>query len=136
MTTANGGRPDGPFHRLLRRWRNWRAARAGLDELASSGREAGSIARDVGVSTAELYAIAGASPDSAEQLKQRMNALDLNVVDDAALRDLERTCTLCGAKRRCERDLAQAPDDPVWQSYCPNVQTLQALQDEKKITDK
>lgn len=136
MTAVNGGRPDGPFRRLLRRWQNWRAARAGLDELASAGREAGNIARDVGVSTADLYAIAGASPDSADQLEQRMRALHLDPVGDAALRDLERTCTLCGAKRRCERDLAQAPDDPVWQSYCPNVQTLQALQDEKKIKDR
>jgi len=136
MTATNGGRANGPFRRLLRRWQDWRAARAGFDELAKSGGEAANIARDVGVSTADLYAIAGTSPHSADQLEARLKALQLDQTSDPVLRDLARTCSLCGEKRRCERDLAEAPDDPVWQSYCPNVQTLQALQEEKKIRDK
>jgi hypothetical protein len=135
MTAANDG-SGGLLRGLVRWWGNWRAARLGLAELADSGREAENIARDVGLSTAELYATAGASPDAAEQLKLRLKALHLDPAGvrrgDSVVRDLERTCTLCGEKRRCERDLAHAPDDPVWQSYCPNADTLQALLEEKK----
>jgi len=132
MRATNGGRMEGLLQRLLRRWRNWRTARADIEGLANAGREAGNVARDVGVSTAELYSIARAGPDSADQLKLRLNAIELDAVGARTLRDLERTCTLCGAKRQCERDLAQAPDDPVWQSYCPNAPTLQALLEESK----
>jgi hypothetical protein len=47
--------------------------------------------------------------------------------DPLIMRDLERVCTLCGSKRRCERDLAAHPDDEVWRTYCPNAPTLEAL---------
>jgi hypothetical protein len=136
MTTASDSQQGGLAGRLARWWRNLRAARMRVDDLASAGPEAQNIARDVGLSTAELYALAGKRPDAADQLKQRLAALHL---DEAALqrnepiiRDLERTCSLCGAKRQCERDLAQRPDDPVWQSYCPNAHTLQALEEDQK----
>ncbi len=122
--------------RLSRWWRNFRATRIGLGDLAGAGSEAQNIARDVGLSTTELYALAREHPDAADQLQQRLAALHLDpdalAPNEAVLRDLERTCSLCGAKRRCERDLARSPDDPVWQTYCPNADTLQALQEEKK----
>jgi len=132
MTAANDGRSGGPLRALVRRWRNWRAARAGLKALASAGREADNIARDVGLSTGDLYAVARAPADAADQLQARLQALHLDQAalqrNEPIIRDLERTCTVCGEKRRCERDLAQHRDDPVWQSYCPNAPTLQALQ--------
>jgi hypothetical protein len=55
--------------------------------------------------------------------------------DPMVVRDLERVCTVCGSKRRCDRDLAHHPDDPVWRTYCPNVQTLEALETESKRGD-
>jgi hypothetical protein len=66
---------------------------------------------DVGMSSSDLYAMAAKPPDAADQHKQPLAALD---IDRAALmrrhprvaRDLERVCSLCGQKRRCERDLA------------------------------
>ena len=126
----------GIFSRLSRWWCNLRAAREKV-ELARCGREAENIARDVGLSTAELYTIAAKHPDSADQVKRRLGALHLD--RDALLhsnpwvaRDLERTCTLCGKKRQCERDLARSPDDPVWQTYCSNVHTLQALEEDQR----
>jgi hypothetical protein len=137
MTVANDSEPAGLFGGLVQWWRNLRAARAGIDELASCGREAGNIARDVGLSTAELYTIAAKRPDAADQLKLRLEALHLDRgalqrSEPVVVRDLERTCTLCGEKRRCERDLARTPDDPVWQSYCPNAHTLQALEEDER----
>ncbi len=132
MTATKSGRTDSVLRRLLRRWQNRRAARADIQALANAGREAGNVARDVGLSTPELYTIARAGPESADQLNARLNALELDHVGAPTLRDLERVCAVCGAKRQCERDLARAPDDPVWQSYCPNAPTLQALEQSRR----
>ena len=134
MTIAGETRRPRLFEGLVQWWRNLRAARMRVDELANCGGEVSNIAHDVGLSTSELYAIAAKRADAADQLKQRLEALHLDRAallrsDPLVMRDLERTCTLCGAKRRCERDLARNPDDPAWQDYCPNVHTLEALEE-------
>lgn len=136
MTATSDSRQRGPIGVVARWWRRLRAARMRVNDLASAGSEVNNIARDVGISTAELYALARERSDAADQLKVRLEKLHLDQAvlqrNDPVLRDLERTCTLCGEKRRCERDIAQSPDDPVWQSYCPNAYTLQALEEDKK----
>ena len=137
MTALSNNRRAGVFAGLSRWWCNLRAARKSLDELTRSGSEAGNIAHDVGLSTADLYIIAAKRPDSADPLERRLEVLHLDRdalfrSDPQVARDLERTCTLCGQKRQCERDLAHSPADPVWQSYCPNADTLQALQEDQR----
>ena len=135
MNRASGNGSGGIVGRLARWWRNLRDTRARLGELQGCGDEAANIARDIGLSRADLYTIAAKRPDAANQLERRLAALD---IDDAALshndprvaRDLERVCSLCGQKRQCERDLARHPDDPVWRTYCPNTHTLDALTQE------
>lgn len=135
MSTTSGNESAGIVGSLVRWWRNLREGRSRLSELHDYGSEAANIARDIGLSRADLYTIAAKRPDSANQLKRRLAALD---IDEAALssndprvaRDLERVCSLCGQKRQCERDLARHPDDPVWRSYCPNTHTLDALKEE------
>ena len=57
--------------------------------------------------------------------------LDPELISSAksyGLRDLERVCTLCGSKRRCERDLVRNAGSANWRDYCLNVATLDALQ--------
>ena len=132
MSTANGNRFPGMVGRLADWWQDLRAARMRLRELQQCGDNLEHIARDVGLSSSDLYAMAAKPPDAADQQKQRLAALD---IDRASLlrrhprvaRDLERVCSLCGQKRRCERDLSSHPNDPVWRTYCPNTQTLDAL---------
>ncbi len=129
MAIAIGSRKVGMFGRIAERWRDFRA---GLDELQNCGTEVGHIAQDVGLSASDLYTIAAKRPGAADQLKLRLEALDMDRAallhgDPLAARDLERVCTLCGEKRRCERDLARDPGDPIWQTYCSNAPTLQAL---------
>jgi hypothetical protein len=34
---------------------------------------------------------------------------------------------MCKSHGRCARDLARDANDPAWESYCPNCQTLEAL---------
>lgn len=43
------------------------------------------------------------------------------------MRDLQRTCACRNEKRICEKDLVKRPEDPEWESYCPNAFTLDAL---------
>jgi len=134
MTIASGSRSIGMFGRITEWWRDFCAGRARLDELQNCGTELGDIARDVGLSTSDLYTIAAKRPGAADQLNLRLEALDMDRAallhtDRLAVRDLERVCALCGEKRQCERDLARHPDDPIWRTYCPNARTLHVLGD-------
>jgi len=134
MSTTNRDPLPGMVGRLAAWWNDFRAARMRLRELERCGDNLGHIARDVGLSSADLYAMAAKPLDAADQHKRRLAALD---IDRAALlhrhprvaHDLERVCSLCGQKRRCERDLASRPSDPAWRTYCPNTQTLDALKE-------
>jgi hypothetical protein len=96
--------------------------------------EAGRIARDLGVSRAELSVLAGKWPD--DLLSRRPEQINLDVAEFAhvkaqGFRDLERVCSLCGSKRRCEHDLANNASDLVWMKYCPNAPTISALIEER-----
>jgi hypothetical protein len=132
MSTTNGDPLPGMVGRLAAWWRDFRAVRMRLRELQWCGDNLGHIARDVGLSSADLCAMAAKPLGAAEQHKQRLAALNIDRVTllrrhPRVARDLERVCSLCGQKRRCERDLASHPNDPVWRTYCPNTQTLDAL---------
>jgi hypothetical protein len=90
------------------------------------------MAHDLGISTTELRQLASHGAESADLLVERMAALDLDQneiarTEPATFQDLQRVCTMCDCHRRCARDLARDPLDPVWKDYCPNAQTLAAL---------
>ena len=90
------------------------------------------IARDVRMTPDELRAVAKRGPGAADLLLERMAALDLDPAEVAQVgpetfRDLQRVCSLCESKRCCVRDLAHDATAPQWQDYCPNAQTLMAL---------
>jgi uncharacterized protein YjiS (DUF1127 family) len=120
---------------LLARWRDWRRKRNALAELDCCGSEGNHIAHDIGVTPAELGVLAAKRPDSAALLYPRLAALHLDAktiatTQGAVMRDLQRLCTACNSKVRCERDLATDASSPQWQAYCPNTSTLTALAEE------
>src|SRR5262249_36226433 len=85
------------------------------------------IARDVGVSGADLSILGGKWPDAADPLYWRMNEIKLDRkeithADPQVMRDLQRVCTVCASKRRCEHELANNPSDPAWKKYCQTRQ--------------
>jgi hypothetical protein len=132
MMTMSGRGRTGIFARVVEWWHDLRAGFARFDELHNCGPEVGNIVRDVGLSTTEFYTIAAKRPDAADQLKLRLEALNLDRAamlraDPGVMRDLERVCTVCGSKRQCRRDWLCHPDDEVCRTYCPNASTLQAL---------
>ena len=94
------------------------------------------IARDLGMSSAELRAISSKGRDAAAMLLKRMTTLHLDpakVAHDhpAVMQDLERLCSTCESQQRCRKDMLRDPNDPVWRSYCPNDDTLRALSAEQ-----
>lgn len=115
----------------IREWyRGFTALSSSIGECGPEGLER--MAHDIGVSTAELYELAKHGPQSADLLGRRMDVLDLDEnevarVERATFQDLQRVCSMCDCKKRCARDLACDPGNPVWKDYCPNAQTLTAL---------
>ena len=99
------------------------------------------IARDLNLSPAELYAISTGSDQSAGLLNKRMAEFGLSpeVVKrqhPEVSRDLERVCGMCSSKKRCASEFGQRGSDPSRSDYCPNTQTLQALEGESTIAER
>lgn len=114
-------------------FRDWSNRSARFSELESCGKEeAARIAQDVGVSLSELCTLASKSPNAADLLYLRMEALHIDKDEIARsepglLRDLQRLCTTCGHHKRCARDLAEGATNSAWRAYCPNAWTLHRL---------
>src|ERR1700674_2745296 len=95
------GNPWPMIDGMRRWWRDWRGARSGAAELECCGAcEVERLARDLGMSAAELRKIAGRGPESGDLLLSRMAALDLDRNEIAAteprvFQDLQRVCALC-----------------------------------------
>ena len=97
----------------------------GADEVART-------ARDLGISSRELVRIANRGPAAADLLPKLLRALGVDPAvlarqDHLAMRDLQRLCITCGAKRRCEHELAAGTAAQHYGSFCPNAYTLDVL---------
>ena len=118
---------------LRDRWRRMRRKRSSLAELAACPPgELQRIAQDVGVSVSDLRIIAAAHPGPSELLPLRLELLGLDPgyvrsAQTATYRDLERTCAMCTAWRRCARDLANGDVQAGMDSYCLCSPTIDAL---------
>lgn len=114
-------------------WRKLRRRRHCLAELDRFPAGLELLARDVNLSPWDLRAVAAKWPDGDDLLRRRLRTLQLDPelissAQSCAHRDLERVCTLCGSKSRCEHDLASNAGSADWRDYCLNVATLDALQ--------
>ena len=115
-------------HRRLISQCDARLAACDSDEIAR-------IAHDVGLSSGELRQMARRGPDAAQQLLERLAVLHLDASaivkkEPAVMRDMQRLCSNCFDKKRCQRDLVLSPNSPAWHHYCPNADTIDDLQRE------
>jgi len=90
------------------------------------------IARDVGVTVAELRALERTDqpllvPRMLAALK--IDAAELARTQPAALRDLQRVCSICDSKRRCRTELAAGDAARTYEAFCPNALTLRMVRD-------
>lgn len=132
MTDVPGEERRAPFEAIWRWCRDWARGDAASEVSCCGEMEIERIARDIRMTPAELRAVAKRGPEAADLLLRRMAALELDPaevsqVGPQTFRDLQRVCSLCESKRRCARDLARDSAMPAWQDYCPNAQTLIAL---------
>ena len=127
---SNEQKIHSPMEAIRQWYRGLTRSQSTLAECGAEGLER--MAHDIGVSSAELYKLASRGPGSADLLCRRMEVLDLDHdevarVERGTFQDLQRVCSMCDCKKRGARDLARDPADPVWKDYCPNAQTLTAL---------
>ena len=61
--------------------------------------------------------------------RMAMLGLDLFAVDNQ-LQEIMRNCVDCGHREACVGDLKRDPNDPVWETYCPNAKALLGLADQ------
>ena len=106
-----------------------------IDDLGQSELER--LARDIGLSPAELRASAGRNGDWVRLLEQRLDQFDfdktsLESVYSKVVRDLEQTCARCGSASRCSKDFSKSESKDAISDYCPNTHTLQALETERE----
>jgi hypothetical protein len=116
---------------------NWVKSRrdvAGLyNELAEwEPEEIARTARDIGVTPDELICMAGKGPHAADQLPRLLHAVgvDPGTLSREApdmMRDMQRLCTGCSRKRRCERELAAGAAANNYRSFCPNAVSLETV---------
>lgn len=105
-------------------------ARSDLDGVDAYEMEA--IARDIGVTSADLYRLERQSAFNPLLLPQRMSqeGIDASVVQaewPPVWKDLQRVCALCENKSVCAHDLQHAPDAGDWRRYCGNEGTFSTL---------
>ncbi len=90
------------------------------------------VAKELGLTAAELRGIARKDAGSVDNLQKMLLALDvdpdkLEKTNPAVMRDLQRLCVSCGHKSRCQREVASGGAGAHFHEYCPNAFTLDAL---------
>ena len=118
---------------LMTTIRRWRAKRKAGEVLAYfDADELQALARDVGLSPEQLTRFA--RPGGGEELSRllRFGGLVPERIERThpdVMRDMCIVCSGCKAVRRCRRDLDRGWA-PMVQRYCPNAETIKALQAE------
>jgi hypothetical protein len=131
MTERNGQDRQAQASGLLVRLADWWRRRTELAAL--SPEEVDRMAHDVGFTADDLRMLAARGPGAADLLYERMAALglarsDVERLAPGLMRDLEASCSCCGNKEQCERDLSHNPEDSKWSGYCPNATSLESIQ--------
>ena len=69
--------------------------------------------------------------------RMAMLGLDLDATesgDGDTFDEIRRRCTSCGYREACAVDLKRDPNNPVWETYCPNSGALIALAEARWLT--
>jgi hypothetical protein len=136
MTTQSSPYPRVTF--LIKTFADWLQHRRELNEIRQLDRgEFDRIAADLEISSADLDELVRHGAHGADELPLLLNALNIDQaslerVHPLVLRDMERVCTLCGHKARCDRDLVAGTSAEHFSSYCPNEPTIKQLETASK----
>jgi hypothetical protein len=122
------------FLTSLRGWVQRQKDLLALDALGSEGRR--DIAQDLNLSESTLCGLASRGHGASEELPKMLQALsldpaELSLTHPAVLRDMVVVCSECDEKSRCRSDLTLRIAAAKYDEYCPNAQTIEALQEEE-----
>jgi hypothetical protein len=111
--------------------KEWEEIAGSPRELEAFGLAMANMVKDLGLSPAEVRALA-TKGSNAKELPCLLDALRISIralaeKDPMLLNDLRRTCAMCEHKRECDDDIEHGTLVPAYQRYCLNVQTLDAL---------
>lgn len=90
------------------------------------------MAHDAGLTHEQFLKLVRQPNGAAGLLHRRLKALGLDPEDirrlsPLLLADLQRTCACCRDKELCADEMAEDPNPPGWEHYCPNAGTLRTL---------
>jgi hypothetical protein len=116
----------------------WQEISADPGEFQAFGRAMTSMAKDFGLSPGELRALA-AKGANARQLACLLEALRIDIpalaqIEPAVLRDLQRTCSVCDRKPKCDRNIASKTAGASYYAYCANAAVLKKLQRDHRFS--
>ncbi|HEY1931679.1 MAG TPA: DUF6455 family protein [Acetobacteraceae bacterium] len=121
---------------LLAWARNWMKQHARpADNLAGFSRaEIGQMAEDLGVTTADVVALANHAPDNTALTEAMMRSHGLKPAEvrdsmPTLLRDIQRVCTRCRNSKRCLRELDAGTAAGHAHEFCPNASTFDDIAD-------
>ena len=114
---------------------DWLKQRRQLNELTKLEAYPGElerIAREFGVTPADLDRLVRQGPHGADELPIMLEAMG---IDEAAIRraepsllhDMERVCSFCKHKRQCHRELAAGTAPANYEEYCANADSIDTL---------
>lgn len=114
---------------------DWLKQRRQLNELMEVEAESGElerIAREFGVTRADLDMLVRQGPRGADELPKILAALGIDEAairraEPAMLRDMERVCSVCKHKRQCHQELAAGTAPANYEEYCGNADTFDTL---------
>lgn len=72
--------------------------------------------------------MAADEPDDLLECRMAMLGIDaLESADSDTLDEIKRRCLTCCYREACAVDLERDPNNPVWETYCPNAEALIVL---------
>ena len=117
---------------LFGEWLKQRRQLKELMQLEAGPGELERIARELGVTSADLRMLVRQGSLGAGELPKMLEALG---IDEAAirraqptlLRDMERVCAFCNHKRQCDQELAVGTASSNYVEYCGNADAIDEL---------
>ena len=85
----------------------------------------------------DALALSGEQQEELLDCRMVMLGVQLNpaeIADNDALKEMMRRCLGCGYREACAVDMERDPNNPVWETYCPNAGTLIELAQERWLT--
>jgi len=131
MSTAS--RPYPIVQDLIDSFASWLKHRRELNEMRQLDRaDFDRIASDLRISPDDLEELVRHGKHSADELPMMLEQLGISAdglgrAQPLLLRDMERVCSLCAHKARCDRDLADGTAAENYHGYCANASTLESL---------